>query len=121
MNLAELSFIIMVAVMGVFYLMFIRPARKEQDRQENTIRDLRVGDEVETTAGFIGFVSEIDTPEEGPVYIRLDFGNGIEIQALTTSVRRRISSASERAEEHHAQEHQETPQAGKLPEEAKKA
>ncbi len=115
MNLAEISFIIMLAVMGVFYLMFIRPARKEQDRQEHTIRDLRVGDEVETTAGFIGIVSDIDTPEEGPVFITLDFGNGIEIRALTTSVRHRISNAGERA-----QQHQEAPQAGEIPEEAKK-
>ncbi len=98
MNLAEISIIIMLAVMGVFYLMFIRPARKEQDRQENTIRDLRVGDEVETTSGFIGVVTKIDTPEEGPVHITLDFGNGLEIRALTTSVLRRLSSAEEREE-----------------------
>lgn len=96
MNLAEISFIIMLAVMAVFYLMFIRPARKEQDRQENTIRDLREGDEVETTSGFIGVVTKIDTPEEGPVHITLDFGNGFEIRALTTSVLRRLSSAEER-------------------------
>ena len=114
MNLAEISFIIMLAVMAVFYLMFIRPARKEQDRQENTIRDLHVGDEVETTAGFIGIVSGIDTPEEGPVQITLNFGNGIEIRALTTSVLRRISTADERA-----QDRQEAPQAGEVPEEAK--
>ncbi len=97
MNLAEISFIIMLAVMGVFYLMFIRPARKEQNRQENTIRDLREGDEIETTSGFIGVVTKIDTPEEGPVHITLDFGNGLEIRALTTSVLRRLSSAEERA------------------------
>lgn len=96
MNLAEISFIIMLAVMGVFYLMFIRPARKEQNRQENTIRDLREGDEIETTSGFIGVVTKIDTPEEGPVHITLDFGNGLEIRALTTSVLRRLSSAEER-------------------------
>ncbi len=96
MNLAEISFIIMLAVMGVFYLMFIRPARKEQDRQENTIRDLREGDEIETTSGFIGVVTKIETPEEGPVHITLDFGNGLEIRALTTSVLRRLSSAEER-------------------------
>ncbi len=89
MNLAEISFIIMLAVMGVFYLMFIRPARKEQNRQENTIRDLREGDEIETTSGFIGVVTKIDTPEEGPVHLTLDFGNGLEIRALTTSVLRR--------------------------------
>ena len=96
MNLAEISFIIMLAVMAVFYLMFIRPARKEQDRQENTIRDLREGDEIETTSGFIGVVTKIGTPEEGPVHITLDFGNGLEIRALTTSVLRRLSSAEER-------------------------
>ena len=96
MNLAEISFIIMLAVMAVFYLMFIRPARKEQDRQENTIRDLREGDEIETTSGFIGVVTKIETPEEGPVHITLDFGNGLEIRALTTSVLRRLSSAEER-------------------------
>ena len=96
MNLAEISFIIMLAVMGVFYLMFIRPARKEQDRQENTIRDLREGDEIETTSGFIGVVTKIETPEEGPVHITLDFGNGLEIRALTTSVLRRLTSAEER-------------------------
>ena len=116
MNLAEVSFIIMLAVMAVFYLMFIRPARKEQDRQESTIRDLSVGDEVETTAGFIGIVNDIDTPEEGPVHITLDFGNGIEIRALTTSVLRRISTADERA-----QQDQEAPQTEEIPEEAKKA
>ena len=116
MNLAEISFIIMLAVMGIFYLMFIRPARKEQDRQENTIRDLRNGDEVETTAGFIGFIKEIETPENGPVRIVLDFGNGIEIQALSTSVRRRISSAEERA-----RQSVDASQEEEIPEEAKKA
>ena len=115
MNLAEISFIIMLAVMAVFYLMFIRPARKEQDRQENTIRDLRVGDEVETTAGFIGIVSDINTPEEGPVHITLDFGNGVEIRALTTSVLRRVASADERA-----QEHEVAPRTEDIPEKANK-
>ena len=116
MNLAEISFIIMLAVMAVFYLMFIRPARKEQDQQENTIRDLHIGDEVETTAGFIGIVSDIDTPEEGAVQITLDFGNGIEIRALTTSVRRRLATADERA-----QKNQDAAQAEEIPEEANKA
>ncbi len=114
MNQAEISIIIMLAVMAVFYLMFIRPARKEQDRQEHTIRDLHVGDEVETTAGFIGIVSDIDTPEEGPVHITLDFGNGVEIRALTTSVLRRVASAEERA-----RQSVEASQEEEIPEEAK--
>lgn len=97
MNLAELSFIIMLAVMAAFYIIFIRPARQEQTRLENTIRDLQEGDEVETTSGFLGVIKKIETPESGPVQITIDFGNGIEIRALTTSVARRLSSAEERA------------------------
>lgn len=97
MNLAELSFIIMLAVMAAFYIIFIRPARQEQTRLENTIRDLREGDEIQTTSGFLGIIKTIETPESGPVQITIDFGNGIEVRALTTAVQRRLSSAEERA------------------------
>jgi preprotein translocase YajC subunit len=96
MNLEEISFIIILAVLGAFYIMFIRPATKEQNRQGDTIRNLRVGDEVETTSGFIGIISEINTPEEGAVRLVIDFGNNVKVQALTTSVLRRLSSADER-------------------------
>ena len=102
MNTAEISFIVILAVMAAFYFMFIRPARQEQKRLEETIRDLRAGDEVVTTAGFFGRVKEIITPEEGPVEIVIDFGNGIEVRALTSSILRRVSSErapSERAAE----------------------
>jgi len=96
MNLAEISFIIMLGVMAAFYIIFIRPARQEQTRLENTIRDLKEGDEVETTSGFLGVIKHIETPETGPVKVTIDFGNGIEIRALTTSVARRISTQEER-------------------------
>ena len=98
MNTAEISFVIILAVMAAFYLMFIRPARQEQKRVEDTIRDLHVGDEVITTAGFFARVTEITTPEAGPVQIVLDFGTGLEVRALTSSIARRVSSAPEPVE-----------------------
>lgn len=98
MNLEEISFLIILGVLVAFYIMFIRPATKEQNRQQQTIRDLRVGDEVETTAGFLGTIKEIDTPDEGPVRLVIDFGHGVQIPARTTSIIRRLSSAEERGQ-----------------------
>jgi preprotein translocase subunit YajC len=97
-NTAEISFVVIVGVMVAFYFIFIRPAREEQKLQEGAIRDLRAGDDVITTAGFLARVKEINTPEEGPVELVLDFGNGIEMRALTTSVYRRVSGAPEPVE-----------------------
>ena len=94
--IAEASFISIVVIMVAFYLITIRPGQQEQKRQQQTIRDLKIGDEVEPTAGFLGTIRDIITPEEGPVRLVIDFGNGTTVQALTTSVMRRISSAERR-------------------------
>ncbi len=94
--IAEASFISIVIIMVAFYLITIRPGIQEQKRHEQTIRDMREGDEVETTAGFLGIVTKIETPESGTVHITIDFGNGVQIRALATSVVRRLSSAEER-------------------------
>lgn len=98
MNTAEISFIVILGVMAAFYLIFIRPARQEQRRLEDTIRDLRAGDEVVTTSGFFARVKQIETPEEGPVQIVLELGNGLEVRALTSAIARRLTTAEERAE-----------------------
>ncbi|MEX2159021.1 MAG: preprotein translocase subunit YajC [Dehalococcoidia bacterium] len=103
MNPPTITFIVIVGVLLAFYIMIIRPARQEQEKVSQIIRDLHVGDEIITTAGFFATVRDITTPEEGPVEVLLDFGNGTEIRALTTSVLKRISTAPEpsdqRAEE----------------------
>jgi preprotein translocase subunit YajC len=95
MEPTTITFLVIVGVMAAFYLMIVRPSRQEQKRIEDTIRDLHVGDEVITTAGFFARVKEITTPEAGPVEIVLDLGNGLEVRALTSSIARRVSSASE--------------------------
>ena len=97
MNAAEISFIVIIAVLLAFYLMIIRPGQQEQKRVQDTIRDLHVGDEVVTTAGFFARVKEIRTPEEGPVQLVLELGNGVEVRALTSAILRRVETAPERA------------------------
>ena len=107
MQTAELSFVVILGVMAAFYFIFIRPARKEQTRLEETIRELQVGDEVITTAGFFARITEIHTPEQGDVELILDLGHGVEIRALTTSILRRI--ASDEATTEHAKEKAQGP------------
>ena len=98
MNTAEISFVVVLGVMAAFYFIFIRPARQEQKRIEDTIRGLTTGDEVITTAGFFAVIKQIETPEQGPVELVLDFGNGVNVRALTTSILRKLTPAEEPAD-----------------------
>jgi preprotein translocase YajC subunit len=56
---------VFVGVLFAFYLMFLRPIQKEQEHHRREIRDLKPGDEVLTTAGFIGRVKDIQVAESG--------------------------------------------------------
>ncbi len=95
MRAAELSFVIIVAVMVAFYLIFILPAQREQRRVHRDIQNLRVGDAVVTTSGFLARVKEITIPEEGPVQLVLDLGGGTEVRALTSAIARRLTAEPE--------------------------
>ncbi|MEX1253004.1 MAG: preprotein translocase subunit YajC [Dehalococcoidia bacterium] len=99
MNTEEIGFIIILGVLVAIYLTFIRPSQQEQKRLQGLIQDIHVGDEVITTAGFFGVVKEIHTPEEGPVQIVIDFGSGVQVRALTSSILRRVSVAPESIEQ----------------------
>ena len=46
----------MVAIGAIFYLLLIRPQRKEQQRHRQMIEELKKGDEVITNGGIIGTV-----------------------------------------------------------------
>ncbi len=90
MRAAELSFIIILGVMVAFYVIFIWPAQREQRKHQQDIRDLRPGDDVLTTAGFIAHVEEIETPEDGPVILHLELAPNVRVKALTSAVQQRI-------------------------------
>ena len=90
MRAAELSFVIILAVMVAFYLIFIWPAQREQRKRQQDIRDLRPGDDVLTTSGFIARVEDIETPEDGPVILHLELAPGVRVRGLTSAVQQRI-------------------------------
>jgi len=92
MNAAEIGAIAVVAIVVAFYLIVLRPQQQEQARQQKDIKDLKVGDEVLTTSGFLGVVREIYLPDEGPVQIVIDFGNGVVMNALSSAIAQRVAS-----------------------------
>lgn len=92
MNAAEISAIAVVAIVIAFYLIVLRPQQQDQRKQQQDIKNLQVGDEVLTTSGFLGIVKDVHIPESGPVQIVLDFGNGVVINALATSIAQRVAA-----------------------------
>ena len=49
----------MVAIGAIFYMLLIRPQRREQQRHRVMIQELKKGDEVVTNGGIIGTVVHV--------------------------------------------------------------
>ena len=57
----------MVLIIGVFYMLLIRPQQKRQRQLQETIATLKIGDRVVTTGGVIGIIT---TVKDGSFLIR---------------------------------------------------
>ena len=54
-----ISFAPMLLIIGVFYLLLIRPQQKRQRELQETISKLKAGDRVVTTGGVIGTITSV--------------------------------------------------------------
>ena len=52
--------IIMVLVLGVMYVTMIRPQRQRQAQQQSTVESAGVGDDIVTTGGIYGTITEAE-------------------------------------------------------------
>lgn len=53
------QFLPIVLIIGVFYVLLIRPQQKRQRQLQETIASLKVGDRVVTTGGVIGVITTV--------------------------------------------------------------
>ena len=60
--------VVYVGIFGGFYMLFMRPQKKEQKRIQEMIAELEVGDTVLTTSGFYGVI--IDSTDEDVNLVR---------------------------------------------------
>lgn len=86
---------VFVGVIAGFYLMFMRPVQKDQEKHKKNIRDLRVGDEVLTTSGFIARVRDIRVPETGQTRLSLELADGVIFEAVPSAILERLTPGSE--------------------------
>ncbi len=49
----------MLLIIGVFYLLLIRPQQKRQRELQQTIAELKTGDRIVTTGGIIGTITTV--------------------------------------------------------------
>lgn len=58
------------SIFGGFYMLFMRPQKKEQKRIQEMIAEMEVGDTVLTTSGFYGVIIDITDDD-----LIVEFGN----------------------------------------------
>ncbi len=73
---------------GVFYFLLIRPQQKRARAQQALVNSIQVGDEVMTTSGMFGVISEIDE-EEGT--LELEIAAGTRIRMVRSGIARRLT------------------------------
>jgi preprotein translocase subunit YajC len=56
---ALVSFVPMLLIIGVFYMLLIRPQQKRQRELQETISKLQAGDRIVTTGGIIGTITSV--------------------------------------------------------------
>ncbi|MCM3869376.1 MAG: preprotein translocase subunit YajC [Pyrinomonadaceae bacterium] len=58
-GLGALQLLPMLLIIGVFYMLLIRPQQKRQKQLQETISQLKAGDRIVTTGGVIGTITTV--------------------------------------------------------------
>ena len=53
------QFLPIILIIGVFYVLLIRPQQKRQRELQETIASLKIGDRIVTTGGIIGIITTV--------------------------------------------------------------
>ena len=69
------SFAIPVLLLVVFYFLLIRPQNKRAKEQREMLSKVAVGDEVATTGGILGKVTEV-----GEQFLTLEIASGVNVK-----------------------------------------
>ena len=99
MNDAELLSFLFVGVIIGFYVLFMRPVQKEQERHKKQMRNLRPGDEVLTTSHIVAKIRDIQIGADGQTRIALELAEGVVVTAWPNAIYRKLETGPEGAGE----------------------
>ena len=77
------NFIMLGAMVVIFYLFFLRPQQKKQKNQKNFINELKKGDIVVTMGGIHGKVTEVS---DATITLDVDRGTKLTIEKSSVSL-----------------------------------
>ena len=86
--------IIMVLMLGVMYVLMIRPQRQRQAQQASMIDSADVGDDVLTTGGIYGTISETEGDD-----IVVEIANGVTVHMTRRGIAAVLPPEDEEADE----------------------
>jgi preprotein translocase subunit YajC len=86
--------IIMVLMLGVMYVLMIRPQRQRQAQQQSMIDRASVGDDVLTTGGIYGTISETEGDD-----IVVEIANGVTVHMTRRGIAAVLPPEGEEGEE----------------------
>jgi len=78
----------LVLVGGVLYFLMIRPQRKRMQAQQVLLGSLEVGDEVMTSGGIFGTITEIDADED---VVTVEIAPGTRVRMVRGGISRRLT------------------------------
>ncbi len=89
-----MSIILIVGLIAIFYFMLIRPQQKRMRQQMELMNNLRPGDEIMTSSGIYGTVTEVEEDT-----ILLEVSEDVEIRVAKSAVARIFTVREEPEEE----------------------
>ena len=81
-----------VLAVAAFYFILLQPVLKNQREQRKAVKNLQIGDEVVTTGGLIGEVTDVVSRPDGPTEIILEIAPGVRVRAVTDAIQRRLTT-----------------------------
>jgi preprotein translocase subunit YajC len=84
-----MQIVLLIAMMGVFYFILIRPQQRKVKEHQALVSALEVGDDVVTSGGIYGQVTAID----GDV-LRLEVADGVELLMAREAIAELVEYAS---------------------------
>jgi preprotein translocase subunit YajC len=92
-------FVPLIAMVGIFYFLLIRPNQRRQRVQRDLLQSLAVGDEVITIGGVYGTVRELDDEA-----VTLEVDDDVQIRFVKSAVARKLVFDDEEFEDQEQQQ-----------------
>ena len=75
--------IVLALMLGVMYVVMIRPQRQRQAEQQSTIDSAAIGDEIVTTGGIYGTIVDAD---DADVVVEIDHEKGVRVHLTRRAI-----------------------------------